>query len=155
MSTFTPAHEHPLAGYLLENIERLCQEAVHRSRRDGKSFADLIDHEKALATVLGLLRGEQLSGIDAAVLNDSHLLVYSVGAPWFSGEAVWLIEQFYIRVGPGSSTAALAAVDELGRSLGCSAVVFGTSLAASDKALGRLLVRQGYLPQSSQLIKEL
>lgn len=152
---FTPAHEHPLAGYLLANSRQLYWTMLGRSERDGKSFADLIDHNAALSTVESLLRGEPSEGVQAVILNDSHLLVYSVGAPWFAGQDVWLIEQFYMRVGRGSSDAALDAVDELGRSLGCSTVVFGTSLAPSDKALGRLLERRGYLPQSSQLIKEL
>lgn len=152
---FTPAHEHPLAGYLIANSVRLYEGVLDRSLRDNKRFADNIDHDAALGTVILLLQGNDIPGINAVILNDSHLLVYSVAQPWFSGSELWLIEQFYMRVGRGSSDAALDAVDELGRSLDCGRVVFGTSLAPSDKALGRLLERRGYLPQSSQLIKEL
>ena len=152
---FTPAHEHPLAPYLLANCVELYEAMIGRSLRDNKRFADNIDHDAALGTVVSLLQGAELPGINAVILNDSHLLVYSVAQPWFSGTELWLIEQFYMRVGRGNSDAALDAVDDLGRSLGCGRVVFGTSLAASDKALGRLLERRGYSPQSSQLIKEL
>ena len=96
---YTPAHEHPLAGFLIENSANLYASMINRSTSKGKMFADNINHEAAVDAVVGLIKGEPSPhGISAVILNDSHLLVYSVGQPWFGGGETWLIEQFYMRV---------------------------------------------------------
>jgi len=155
---YTLLSQHPLAEVLWAQRDRLFDQLIERSSRDGKTWGTRTDKEAAWGKLLPLffqpattLQQGQLAGW---VLNDSHLVFCSLGSPWWT-EDVWFIEQFFLRVGKGSNTAAMLALDILALDLGATTIVFGTSLAANDAALGRLLGRAGYTPQSQQYIKEL
>lgn len=153
---YTYAHYHPMAGTLIANAETIYREVVDRSKRYGKHFHKMVDEPSAVYVIKELLRGSPSSaGLNAVVLNDSHLLVYAQGPLWFTGGSSWLLEQFYVRIGKGCARSALASIDELASDLGCTGIVMATSLAAKDSALGRLFESSGYSHQSSQFLKVL
>lgn len=118
--------------------------------RSNKGWARTVDTQAAVKVVSGLVQDYEHAGLSAAVLHDSHLLIYSVGSPWYAPTEKLIIEQFFVRVDKGSTEEALAALDLLAKDLGATGVVMATSLAANDKALGRLLGRFGYTSMSSQ-----
>lgn len=128
---------------------------MQRASGKGKTWENRTDIEAAIAVAQALADGQDIPGLQATVLNNSHLLVYSVGSPWYASSSKWLIEQFFIRIGRGTVGCALNDLDELARQLGATTVVMATSLAANDAALGRLYAQHGYSSQSSQHFKEL
>lgn len=139
----------------MQRAPEIAAVVMQRSGRDGKDWAARLETDSALAIFQRLADGEDIPGLQAVILNDSHLLVYSLGHPWWTKDKAWLIEQFFIRIGRGPAAGAFHDLDELAKSLGATTVVMATSLAANDQALGRLYARHGYTPQSSQHIKEL
>lgn len=145
------AREHELYQQIWDAVPELFDKAVQRADRDGKHWAQRLSKDEAVAKVRGILDGE-VAGVYAIVLADTHLMFVSVGNVWWSDKP-WLLEQWYMRIAPGRSDP-LAAVDELAKDLGCSTVVFGTSLSPNDRALGRLLERSGYQLESTQYIKD-
>jgi hypothetical protein len=154
-SVYKPLHEHePIKALITRDMQTLYDTVLARSSRDGKDWDSRINPSDALDVIVSLMFNAGPPDLEAVVLNDSHLLLFSVGNPWWS-KTPWLIEQFYIRLARGTSSAALMAVDQLARDRSCTSIIFGTSLAADDEALSRLLARAGYQPQSRQLIKEL
>lgn len=139
----------------MERAPEIAAAVMQRSVRDGKDWDNRLDIEAALDVFQALADGKEIPGLMAVVLNDSHLLVYALGSPWWTNRKTWLTEQFFIRIGRGSADGAFNDLDEFAKSLGCSSIVMATSLAANDEALGRLYARHGYSPQSSQHIKDL
>lgn len=155
LSAYKPLHEHEAIKELItRDMKAIYAAVLSRSERDGKDWNNRVNANDALEVIVSLMFNEGPPGLEAVVLNDSHLLLFSVGNPWWS-KTPWLIEQFYIRLARGPSDKALAALDELAADRKCTSIVFGTSMAAKDAALARLLGRAGYTPQSQQLIKEL
>lgn len=153
--TYKPLHEHEAAKAILtKDMRTIYDRVLSTSGRDGKGWDNRINPDDALEIIVALMFNDGPPGLEAVVLNDSHLLLFNVGSPWWS-KTPWLIEQFYLRLARGSAPAALAAIDTLAKDRACTSVVFGTSMAANDFALARLLGRAGYSPQSQQLIKEL
>lgn len=118
--------------------------------RSQKEWARTVDTAAAVRQVAGLVREAEHNGLSAVVLNNSHLLIYQLGGPWYAPYEKLIIEQFFVRLDKGPTSEALAAIDLLAKDLGATGVVMATSLAANDKALGRLLGRFGYSPMSSQ-----
>lgn len=152
---YKPLHEHePIKALITRDMQAIYDNVLSRSARDGKNWDMRINPADALDVIVNLMFNTGPPGLEAVVLNDSHVLLFSVGNPWWS-KTPWLVEQFYIRLARGPSSIALADVDQLARDRNCTSIVFGTSLSADDEALSRLLARAGYQPQSRQLIKEL
>lgn len=149
-----PFHLHPMRHEIVANGPETVAALLQRSARDGKRWAELLDPEAAVGLFAWLAESEELNGLRAVIVNDSHLFAYSVGPLWFA-RGTWLIEQFFMRVGRGSTAGALHAIEEFGRAQGCQHVLMATVLAADDAALGRLLHRHGYAQQSSQHYKDL
>jgi len=148
--TLIPFHEHPLRDEWLANSEKLIEQIV---RKSGKTWTENGFSKEAALTVWNqLAQGEEPYGLHAAVLNDSHILVFTFGTPWYA-KGKWIIEQFFLRIGKGSSKDAFDAIDLLAAKLGASGVTMATSLASDDSALGRLLASHGYSPMSSQHFK--
>lgn len=149
-----PFHAYPHKVALLQRAPELAAAVLQRSARDGKQWDQRLDMGAALA-VFEQLAEADMPGLRAAVLNCSHLLVYSLGGFWFDPSKLWVIEQFFIRIGRGPAILAMNDIDTLARDAGAKGVIMATSLAANDAALGRLYARHGYSPQSSQHFKEL
>lgn len=145
---FTQEREHLLLG-----LPELAEKFLSRAERKGKNWKNLVDPHAIYYHMEQALTGN--SQDLTVVVNDAgtHLLMYSLGSIWW-GKGTMLIEQFYCRFRSGPAGDVLGEIEALGRDIGCSAVVFATSLA-NDKALGRLLARQGYTQESTQHIKEL
>lgn len=134
----------------LENSDKILDQVL---RKSGKSWLENgFSKEDALNVWNALGRGESPFGLHAAVLNDSHVLVFTFGKPWYA-KGNWIIEQFFLRVGKGSSKDAFAAIDLLAEKLGATGITMATSMAADDSALGRLLGTNGYSPMSQQHFK--
>lgn len=148
---YTLAIQHPLFNSIYESAPQLFDSALARSKRNGKTWDTRLDKEDAVARAR-LILSDEVPGLRAYILCDTHLLFASIGQMWWSSDP-WLIEQWYLRVAPGRSDP-LAAVDRLAQDAGCSAVAFGTSLAANDAALGRMLTSKGYRLESTQYIKD-
>lgn len=122
--------------------------------RTTKLWEGTTDVTGALDVFHRIADGNQPPGLDAVVLNGSHLLLYSLAAPWWNPTEVWLSEQFFIRIGRGPTACAFAAIEQLASDLGASHIVMATGLAKSDEALGKLYSRFGYSQQSTQHVKE-
>jgi hypothetical protein len=150
-----PLHLHPMRDELLARAPELAKAVLERSARDGKVWDLVLDVEACVAVFRTLAEQEDVGGLRCAIVNDSHLFAYSVTAFWFMPSVPVLAEQFLLRVGRGSSDAAMDAIEMLGREAGCKFSLMATSLAANDEALGRLYARRGYSPQSSQHLKAL
>lgn len=119
-------------------------------RRSSKQWADTaLEMEEALAVFYKLTMQAEYQGMKAVMLNDSHLLMYTVGSTWYAPHKKILLEQFYLRVGRGSGPEALEEIKELARAEGATGIIMATSLASNDAALGRLLAQSGYSPMSS------
>lgn len=129
-----------------EHIERL----VKRSKPE---WFQAIDIDHVIATLKDLAAGNNPGGLQAVILNGSHLLVFSIGGPWF-GKDTWLIEQFFMRVGKGDEADAYAALELLAEDAGASHIIMATALARNDEALGKVYQRYGYTKQSTQYVKE-
>ena len=150
-----PFHEYPHRGELMKRAPEIMDAVMRRSAGKGKDWGGRIDVEGAIAVAQALANGQEIAGLEAYVLNNSHLLIFSMGAPWYAFREVWLIEQFFIRIGRGPLDAALHDLDILARDRSAKRIVMATSLAADDSALGRLYGRNGYRPDSTQHIKDL
>lgn len=158
MSRYIPLDQLPerQKEFLLENgrkiIDRVFARLTSRGSK-GDEWTGRVDVDAAWQVFERLLEGETIQGLNAVVLNGSHLFIYSLGAAWFNPDEPWLIEQFFIRLFPGPSDGAFEAIEELAEDLGASATVMATSLAPDDASLGRLYEAHGYRLQSSQYIK--
>lgn len=148
-----PFHLHPRRAELLQSAPTLAAAVLARAAKGGKGWDKLLDLDNCL-TVFHMLGEQETCGdLRAAIVNDSHFLCYSVGSLWFMPKTPLLLEQFFMRVGRGSHDTAMDDIEALAQSIGCKGIVMATSLAASDEALGRLLARRGYSPESSQHLK--
>lgn len=148
-----PFHLHPRRAELLQQAPQMAAAVLARAAAGGKGWDKLLDLD-ACMTVFHVLGEQEACGdIRAAIVGDSHFLAYSVGALWFMPKTPLLLEQFFMRVGRGSHEVAMDEIEEFSKSLGAKGVLMATSLAASDAALGRLLARRGYSPESSQHLK--
>lgn len=125
-----------------------------QQRSKGEWFEN-IDTTRVVETLRKLGQGLHPGGLSAAILNNSHLLVYSLGGPWFAQDGErWLIEQFFMRVDAGEEAGAYEALELLAEDLGASRIIMATALARRDEALGKVYERYGYAKQSSQYVKE-
>lgn len=131
-------------------------EVISRLQRKSKdAWFEHIDTDRVVETLQMLSRGLHPNGLSAAILNNSHLLVYSLGGPWFTiGGERWLVEQFFMRVDHGEEAGAYEALELLAEDLGASRIIMATALARRDEALGKVYERYGYAKQSSQYVKE-
>lgn len=150
-----PFHEYPHRASLMQRAPAIMDGVLRRLGGRGKHWDDRIEVDGAISVAQALADGIEIPGLQAAVLNNSHLLIYSLGAPWFNSSQRWLIEQFFIRIDRGPTVFAFRDLEDLARASGASRIVMATSLAASDEALGRLYAQNGYSPESSQHIKDL
>lgn len=148
--SLTPFHEWDGRDVLLEGAPVVLDAIIARAQ---KEWSRTLSREDALLTLRNLGKGTSPYGLQATVLNDSHLLLWTLGSPWYAPSERWITEQFYVRIGKGSSKDAFVAIDALARNVGATGVVMATSLAADDSALGRLLASNGYSGMSSQHFK--
>lgn len=151
MASWSTAENHPLGQWVADNVYALADKFVARADRGDKTWTHLIDRDAVALAIRDAVAGH--GPLKAIIVEDTHLFVYTVASPWWDSRP-WMMEQFYCRLRPGRGDP-LAAVEELARDLGCAVVGFATSFAPRDAALGRLLARSGYIPQSSQHMKEL
>lgn len=133
----------------------MCDAVLERSARDGKVWAEFLDKDACLHIWQHLAEHEDMGGLRCVIVNDSHLFAFCVSPMWFAPTKPLLIEQFFMRVGRGSSDVAIDDIKALGTSLGCKAVLMATMLAPDDEALGRLYERHGGTKHSSQYLMEL
>lgn len=135
---------------MLNDAEGIIKSIIKRAE---KEWSRTITVDEALGTLKLLSQDNGPYGIQATVLNDSHLLVWTFGAPWYAVGEKWITEQFFVRIGRGKSSDAFAAIDRLAAKIGATGIVMATSLAHNDEALGKILVNEGYTGMSSQYFK--
>jgi hypothetical protein len=150
---YTPFHDSPLASVVLENMDRLIDSVFARSDSLVKTWGSRVSKPAITEFMTDLCKGKQLAGIDAFDLCGTHLFVCTISRPWWD-DSLWLMEQYYMRLARGVSDP-LSAVDRIAEDHGCKTIVFGTSLARRDAALGRMLTSSGYSHQSTQYMKEI
>lgn len=91
----------------------------------------------------------------AYIVEDSFLVVYDVGAPWYSQDAI-LSELLVLRLLPGSSFTAVADfLTNAAREAGAKLAAVGTALAKSDAALASLYSKNGFTEAARSLVKEI
>lgn len=98
-----------------------------------------------------IIKGEELL---AVILDDSYLLVYSIGSPWYSKSTV-LVEDMVLRLAPGSHFSVVTDyLEDLAEQNDCDMILVGGALARSSRAITRLYQRQGFtvegVPQLSK-----
>lgn len=94
--------------------------------------------------------------VDATVIDNSYLLVYSIVVPWYSKNRTVLCEDMVLRIGKGSKfSRVIATLDHLADKHDCCAIVTGGALARSSKAIERLYRQGGYVLETDapQFIK--
>lgn len=148
--SLTPLHDWDGLPDLLSNSEATLAAVIKRAEKD---WSKKLTQKEALDTLQMLATDRGPYGLQATVLNDSHLLIWSFDAPWYAAKERWIIEQFFVRIGRGPSDKAFAAIDLLSDKLSATGVLMATSLAADDSALGRLYQKHGYAPMSQQYLK--
>lgn len=148
--SLTPLHEWSGLPDLISSADTVLAAIVKRAE---KEWARKLSKDDALSTLYLLAKDTGPYGLQATVLNDSHLLVWTFAGPWYAMSEKWITEQFFVRIGKGSTADALAAIDLLAEKIGATGTVMATSLAANDAALGRLYGQHGYSPMSSQHFK--
>lgn len=91
----------------------------------------------------------------AYVVNESYLVVYELGIPWYSS-SLMLSEQLVLQLSSNSDFAVVPSfLEQAGREAGASLVETGTALAKSDAALASLYKRAGFTQAALALTKEL
>lgn len=104
------------------------------------STADFMCNDKAYA-VETIVQGE----VDALIIDEAYLLVYTVCSPWYSKSRNILNECLVLRIGEGSTFSAVTQVlEDLGDEYDVDAIVTGGALARNSKAIVRLYERAGY-----------
>ncbi len=107
----------------------------------------------------GLSLQEALEGVfssDHAYIVGSYLVLYDIGSPWYSPKT-YLVEQLVLNLSPTRADFSVVAkfLEQAGREAGVDAVVVGTALARSDRALARLYQLSGFKVEALTLTKEL
>lgn len=153
--TFVPLRKHPRKGEILAAIPALAFKVLSRSREGGKDWAPMVDLRAVTRAYEAMAMGHIRDGLKTAILNDSHLITYSMGSPWYAPRQFFLIEQFFIRIAPGPTDLAFAALDDLAKEEEADAIVMATAFAPNDADLAATYARYGYSQQSTQHIKQL
>lgn len=82
--------------------------------------------------------------LPAVVIDNAYLIVYDVGSTWYS-DMKYLEELMVLRIGPGSSFAAVClTLEYLAAKNGCEDIHVGGALAHSGRAITRLYQRAGF-----------
>lgn len=142
-----PLSEHPDRDDILIAADTILDRMIARAN---KTWTQSIDKEQALNAFFGLYQGQHPYGLNAVVVNNSHVLIYQIGSVWYNPLTPIVLVQLYVRVNKGSGKEALAAVKSLAQEEGAAGVIMATSFAKNDPALGRLLAQEGYAPMSQQ-----
>lgn len=114
-----------------------------------KRWAETIDPYVVLASIM-------TGAIPAVIVNETYLVVYVVGSPWYTYKRV-LEEQVVIRIypGPGILNEVVTALEDIAAKSNCIGVSVGTALADNDVALCRLYERRGFQTECISLYKPL
>jgi len=117
---------------------------------------------RSLASTVSYLCTDQKYVVDnildhtytSVVLDDSYLLIYNVGSPWYSTSSV-LVEEMVLRLQPGSHFSVVTDyLDDLAEHYDCDLILVGGALSRSSRAITRLYQRQGFtvegVPQLSK-----
>lgn len=114
--------------------------------RINKMWFKHVDVNRVLTRILS---GDLL----AAIVDDSYLVVFTIGAPWYTDELV-LEELGILTLGRGGDFAVVTRfLEDAAKANGCVMVAVGTALSRENEALARKYKRQGYLTEAYQLIK--
>lgn len=82
--------------------------------------------------------------LKSVIVDEAYLIVYDIGCTWYS-DRLFLQEQMVLRLGPGSSFAAVClTLEELRKQYGCEDILVGGALAFSHRGLTRLYQREGF-----------
>lgn len=150
-----PFHLHARRHEFLADMHQRAPVVMARSRRQGKTWAAIIDVESALGIFAWLAENETYADhLRAVIVGESHFFAYAVSPMWFAPAKPWLVEQFFLRVAPGEHQHAMADIDAMAQALGVRGTLMATMLAPDDEALGRLFEQGGYRKQCSQYLKE-
>lgn len=87
--------------------------------------------------------------VEALVIDESYLLVYAIVKPWYSRNQWAVSEDLVLRIGEGSSFAAVVAtLEDLAEAHDCSMISVGGALARNSRAITRLYQRHGFVPET-------
>jgi hypothetical protein len=133
---------------LIEPAIRACHSNV--GHRTSKVWFKAVDIEHVLTQI-------KYGNMHAAYIDNSYVVVYSFGVPWYSSDVTFIEEHFVCAVNPTTSFDSVTKfMDLLAEFHNADYIAVGTALAHSNGSLVRLYQRHdpGYQPECIQLIKE-
>lgn len=142
------AREYPFTEDEMQRISsaiRTYHTAIeHRTNKEWFKFVD-VEH------VLTLI---QTGLMPTALLDDSYLVLYTIGAPWYHPSIQFVQEQLVLRVGAGGTLRKVTDfLEHKAKFHNAAGVAVGTALAHNDESLKRMYAKRGYNQQGVQLLK--
>lgn len=104
-----------------------------------------------------VVEGFKAGKFDAVIVEETYLLIYAVGSPWYSDEYIDFYEMGVYRIARHCATfvSVTQAMEGIARQCGASRILVGTSLPENKRALVRLYERYGFRAHAYAMIKEL
>lgn len=119
------------------------------AHRTNKVWFEYVDLDHVLSTIL-------TGAMPAAIVDDSYLVMYDHGTPWYNPNITVLEEVMVIKIAPGGSfDNVVAFLQSQGRLHHASFVSVGTALAMQDDTLAGVYQRYGFQTSAHQLVKPL
>lgn len=126
--------------------------AVKAKASATKTWFSSIDPGKVLQTIMS---GEHL----AFIVEDTYLILADLHSPWFANDEHKVLAEMLVlkinQAGPGKFQDIPRALTALAGVVGARAVVVGTALAPTNRALARMYSREGFQASATELYKEL
>jgi hypothetical protein len=131
--------------YLIRGILKALIRKLQASGR--KAIYKHLDLEKSMA--------ELFQFDHAYVVEESYLVVYELGIPWYSS-SLFLSEQLVLQLSSKSDFSVVTRfLEQAGREAGAALAEAGTALAKHDAALASLYEEAGFIKAAFALTKEL
>lgn len=112
-----------------------------------ESLGSLASPERMLYSILS-------REVNSKVVDDSYLVVYDYGIPWYSNK-MFLFELMVLKIGSGGSFEAVTdLLDDLAYEVDAKAIAVGSQLCRAPAALSRLYSRAGFVNEGkTSLVK--
>lgn len=119
---------------------------ANMQQRGTKLIHSILDVDEAM---------EALYTFDSFIVEDSFLVVYDVGNPWYSTDLI-LNELLVLRLNDKADFSVVPAfLEQQALEAGCRIIAAGTALARHDRSLEYLYSSHGFKTEAFTLTKEL
>jgi hypothetical protein len=130
-------------------IRNACEKVLKKvKRRKAKLWFQYVDIE---ATVDFILKNA-----NSYILDESYLVVYAIGTPWYAKPDVKMLEEMFVLKLENAHTfpSIPAFLERKGAEAGVSLVGVGTALTRYDDALASMYEASGFQREAIMLVKE-